>query len=351
MDETVSSSSLLDGAARERIARLLGSGSVTFSYCLPTQLLGKLTDRGLDALCLQRGDDEDSDSQWDPRSFAARVIVPWVRENENVLGKSPDPYVSNPLRQARIPPSPPNVRQHTLALWADLHTVLSDVQERDDPEYTLAVFIETLLRIYADLRHQDFRYPVLPRVSLEQTLALVRQLVEASREGEHTMSIMAAVLTVVGRRFDSWERVVRRTSTTSDQASGLVGDLECRKGDRLVFAAEVKERPVGIADVRTFEDKLNDAGVTEALLNAPSQIPDDETAIRERTRLMWTRGVNLYHLPVADLVSVTMSLAGEQTRTDLIAEIGLQLDEFARPASRLVWRDLLNRVLDGSLPD
>lgn len=127
--------------------------------------------------------------------------------------------------------------------------------------------------------------------------------------------------------------------------------MECRQGDRLVFAAEVKERPVGIADVRTFEEKLNNAGLTEALLNAPSRVPSEEEAIRDHTRLMWTRGINLYHLPVTDLVSVVMGLAGEEARTGFIAEVGVQVDEYARPASRLVWRDLLNQVLDGSLSE
>ena len=191
-----STSVLLDDATKARIDRVLGSGRVAFSYCLPTQLLGKLTDHTLDALCLQRGDDDDSPGKWDPRSFATKVIVPWVRDNENVLGKSPDPYVSNPLRQARILPSPPNVRSHTLPLWADLHSILSSVEDRGEPEYTSAVFREVLGRIYAKLRDQHFSYPVLRRLSLEQTVSLVREFVKASSEGEHTMSLMAALLTV-----------------------------------------------------------------------------------------------------------------------------------------------------------
>ncbi|MFP4470222.1 MAG: restriction endonuclease, SacI family [Bacteroidales bacterium] len=61
------------------IERLMNSKWVSIRYCLPTQLLGKLTDIKLDALCLQKGS-ADNESAWDPRSFANKVIVPWVAE-------------------------------------------------------------------------------------------------------------------------------------------------------------------------------------------------------------------------------------------------------------------------------
>ena len=121
----------VDEATHGQIAALIASETVSFTYSLPTQLLGKLTDHQLDALCLQRGESEPS--QWDPRSFAANVIVPWVRDNENVLGNSADPYVSNPLRQPSILANPPNVRSNTLPLWKSLHGVLSKVQRRARP--------------------------------------------------------------------------------------------------------------------------------------------------------------------------------------------------------------------------
>lgn len=345
-----STSSVVGDATRSRVDRILSAGRVSFSYCLPTQLLGKLADHELDALCLQRGDD--SPSKWDPRSFAKEVIVPWVRDNENVLGgKSDDPYVSNPLRQPRVLASPPNVLPKTLPLWADLHAILTDVQERDDPQYTAAVFGEVLSQVHDRLRQQSFSYPVLPRVSLEQTVFLVGKLVAASREGEHSMSLMAALLTVAGHRFGLWDRVLRQSSTTTDSASGLVADLECRKGNEVVFAVEVKERPVGVSDVRTFEGKLSDTRLQEALLTAPGMLQKDAENVGRRTQLMWSRGINLYHLPLTDLVRVVMSLVGETGRAEFIGEVGRQLDEYARPWSRSAWRDLLNRVLDGDLSD
>ena len=337
----------VDERIRSHVRDLMSSETVSFLYCLPTQLLGKLTDPGLDALCLQRGDS--APSQWDPRSFATNVVVPWVRDHENVLGTSPDPYVSNPLRQPRILPDPPNVRQNTLPYWHALHAVLNSVEECNDPTYTLAVFREVLFAIHDRLKHQQFEYPILLRISMEQTRYLVRELLESSREGEHAMSLTAALLRVVGRRFGLWNKVVRQASTTSDRATGMVGDIECRNNEKIVYAVEVKERQVTLADVRSFENKLSKNGITEALINAPTTKVSDDEKIQNQIRLMWGRGINLYLLSIEELVSVTMSLAGEEGRLEFVAEIGEQVDEYARPASRLTWRDLLSDVLDGAI--
>ncbi|HBR56150.1 MAG TPA: hypothetical protein DEA22_01550 [Blastocatellia bacterium] len=89
----------------DKIDRLIENNSVSIRFCLPTQLLGKLTDHNLDSLCLQKGHGA-TRSQWDPRSFAAKVLVPWVMENQNVLGTSTDPYVSKPLRKPRLESDP-----------------------------------------------------------------------------------------------------------------------------------------------------------------------------------------------------------------------------------------------------
>ena len=330
---------------RHAIAQLIASETVAFSYCLPTQLLGKLTDHRFDALCLQRGDN--GESQWDPRGFAASVVVPWVTNNQNVLGNSHDPYVSNPLRQPRILAAPPNVKANTLPLWSALHGVLSEVEVRDNPDYTRDVFRAVLQEIYDKLQSQQFEYPVLGRPSLEQILYLVSEIIGASQAGEHAMSVVAALLSVVGRRFGLWDQVNREASTTTDQASGMVGDIECRREGRLVFAVEVKERHITLADVRSFEAKLARKALTEALLSAPGPSPAESEDIRKRVRLMWRQGTNLYQYAIESLVGVLMSLAGETGRKEFIEEIGKQLDRYAKPAGRLAWSDLLNGVLDG----
>lgn len=247
-------------------------------------------------------------------------------------------------------PNPPNVRSNSLPLWEALYAVLNAVEERNDPEFTRAVFLVVLLEAHKALERQDFDYPVLPRVSLEQTLYAVKTLLACSREGEHAMSLAAALFTVVGRRFGLWDVVSRQTSTTSDAAVDSVGDLECRKDNVLVYAVEVKERSINVADIRSFENKLNQSEVTEALISAPAVLDSEADVVDQRIRLMWGRGINVYRLWIPDLVSVCLSLAGEQGRGDFVSEVGKQLDQYGRTFGRGVWRDCLNEILDGLRP-
>ena len=337
----------VDESTRRCIRELMSSETVAFTYSLPTQLLGKLTNPQLDALCLQRGE-EGGDSKWDPRSFASNVVVPWVQDNDDVLGRSSDPYVSNPLRQPRVLPNPPSVRSNTLPLWESLHGILNEVQQRNDADYTLAVFRAVLLAVHEKLEGQKFSYPALPRVSVEQILHLIKGILPESREGEHAMSLAAALFTVVGRQFGLWSEVARAESTAADRATGMVGDLECRQNGRLVYAVEVKEQKITLADVRSFEAKLNSGELREALINAPGVNPSDAERIDRQIRLMWRRGVNLHRLSITDLVRVAMSLCGEQGRVNFVEEIGAQLDTHARPSGRIAWRNLLNEVLEGA---
>lgn len=336
----------VDEDTAARIDALISSERVAFTYGLPTQLLGKLTDRRLDALCLQRG--EGNESQWDPRSFATSIVVPWVHANENVLGKSADPYVSNPLRQPRILPNPPNVRSNTLSLWKSLHGILNEVEMRGDPAYTEDVFRAVLLAIYDKLREQQFDYPVLRRASGAQTHYLIRGILASSQAGEHALSVAAALFTVVGHRFALWDSVHREDSTTADQATGMVGDIECRREGTLVYAVEVKERQITVADVRSFEDKLRRSDLTEALIAAPDLAQQDSDEIKQRMHLMWTQGISLYRHSLEDLSAILTSLLGEDGRRDFIVEIGQQLDAHALPSGRLAWRNLLAEILDGN---
>lgn len=57
------------------------------------------SDRSLFSLQLGTANSPDA---WEARSFWSAVIVPWVADNHDVLGKSPDSYVKNSLRRPRL---------------------------------------------------------------------------------------------------------------------------------------------------------------------------------------------------------------------------------------------------------
>ncbi len=71
---------------------------VAYRFCLPIQLLGKLTNAKLDCLRLQKKKGDPNDiTGWDARSLGSKVVAPFNQKEENILGTSGDPYVGNPM--------------------------------------------------------------------------------------------------------------------------------------------------------------------------------------------------------------------------------------------------------------
>ena len=322
---------------------LVNSPFVSIRYCLPTQLLGKLIDPMLDCLCLQKGEG-DRISSWDPRSFCSKTIVPWVAENQSVLGTSTDPYVSKPLRKPRIEKLPTNVRD--TAPWALLYKVLSEVEKRNDATFSKNRFLETLRCIRNRMSRFVFDYPIPARVSLEQTLKIVGQFLAESSGGDRGLAIAAAIFECLEKFFGLYSSVKRQVVNAPDSARRAAADIECYGIDgALRLAVEVKERELTLVDVKSATNKARGVSLRELLFNVPGTKADDETEIRRFINRTWASGTNLYRLSVEELVKVTLVLTGEDGRTCFLSKVGEQLDTYnTQPANRKRWKELLEEL-------
>lgn len=331
------------GETDSDIDRLINSRFVSIRYCLPTQLLGKLTDDKLDCLCLQKGSGED-DSLWDPRGFASKVIVPWVSENQSVLGTSTDPYVSKPLRKQRLEVEPENVKGKEE--WYLLYKVLSDVEEKNSQEYTRLKMLQTLRSIHRKLTELDFIYYIPERISIEQTERLVTNFLSESSGGDRGLSVAAALFETFGKFFKLYEAVKRNVINAPDQSTGLAGDIECiDKDGNIKLVIEVKERNITLTDVRSSILKARKISLKELLLNAPGIIQSEEKQVSDLISKTWASGTNIYRLSIKELLKVGLSLTGEIGRRDFIKNIGNQLNRYnTQPVNRKRWKDLLEEI-------
>ena len=329
-----------DGEINQEIATLVSSRFVAIRFCLPTQLLGKLTDHNLDCLCLQKGSG-DSGSQWDPRSFANKVIVPWSAENQSVLGTSADPYVGKPLRKPRLEENPEKVRG--IEEWVLLYRVLDEVERRDSQDYTRLCMLQTLRSIHKKFAELDFEYFVPERVSIEQTQKLIAEFLSEGSGGDRGLSVAAALFETFGKYFGIYNEVKRYAINAADQSTGMTGDIECIGGDgELRLAIEVKERNVTLADVRSAVLKARKASLRELLFNVPGANPSEKEEIDDLFSKTWASGTNLYRLSINELVRVGLSLTGESGRKDFLENVGRQLDEYGtQPSNRQRWKELL----------
>lgn len=322
------------------IRGLVNSDQTAIRFCLPTQLLGKLTDSKLDTLCLQRG--SGSDGRWDPRGFATKVIVPWNRANQSVLGKSSDPYVSNPLRRPRVDSGLDQMADRDQ--WENLCDVLKDVESANNESHTRSILFETLIAIRDRLRDLTFSYVIPERVSFDQAQTIVERFLSEKSGGDRGLAIVAAFFETLRERLQLFKDVRRGVINASDASTKSAGDLECIDQEgRLALAVEVKERKIGDADVHIAVAKAREFSVRELIFCCEGIVSADQVKVAESFSNVWASGTNLYQVTIKELLRGVLPLLGEQATKTFIGHVGKQLDAFStQPRHRKTWKSLLD---------
>ncbi len=323
--------------------RLIDSNSVSIRFCLPTQLLGKLVDPKLDCLCLQKGAG-DSESMWDPRGFAAKVIVPWVMANQNVLGTSADPYVSLPLRKPRL--ELPTGKAKNKEEWTLLYNLLADIESAGNPDNTMIALMFVLRSVKRKLSESTFEYFVPERISLEQAQSIVSKFLAESSGGDRGLSVAAALFTTLGKFFGLYSDVRRYVINATDVSTGSAGDIECLDADgKLRLAIEVKERSLTLTDVKSAVLKARKVSIQDFLFNSPRVSTSDRAEITELFEKTWASGTSLYQISIDELIRVGLALTGETGRKHFLDNVGLQLNKFnTQPKNRQRWKELLEEI-------
>lgn len=328
---------------RPEYDKLIDSRGVAIRYALPTQLLGKATDAKLDCLCLQKRNQK-GNSAWDPRSFSKKVTAPWVIANQKVLGTSVEPYVGNPLRVPRLQSDPGPVKDQDD--WIGLYKILHEVQEKNDPMFTLDALRWTLRSIKRKLAENTFEFVIPERVSLEQTRQTIGQFLKEGSGGDRGLAVAAALFQTFGKFLGLYSKVTRHMINASDASTGATADIECFDVDgNLKLAVEVKERSLTLTDVKAGLIKARKESVQGLLFNSPTIKAVDAEEIAELFDKTWASGTNLYQLSIDELIKVGLTLTGEAGRKDFLENVGIQLNEFnTQPKNRQRWKQFLEEV-------
>jgi hypothetical protein len=282
---------------------------------------------------------------FDARSIAHEVIVPFDRENQRVLGGSPEPYVNNPLRVQAVTEEYRS-GQKNKSDWDKLVTVLDRVQAANDESFTQRVLEQVLFEIYRMLASTTVTYPTPNRVSLNGTYQILQQYLSSKSGGDRLEVICTALFRTIGKRFRIFDDVKREKVNVADASSGMSADIECWLKGKLILLVEVKDRTLTLIQLDTKLGTARAKRISEILFIAEQgKEPSDVQNIDSRISGEFASGQNIYVTNFGDFSLAILILFGERGRADLLAEVGMELDRAnARIEHRKAWADLLRRA-------
>lgn len=328
---------------KELIKDCLTSKTKTYRYVLPTQLLSKCVDSMLDCRSIQVA--WGKEGAFDARSIAHEVIVPFDRENHNVLGGSPEPYVNNPLRCPAVTAEFRD-RQKNKEDWDKLNEVLDLVENEENIEFTKNIYDQVLYEIFELLSEVMVTYPAPNRISLENTLNLIKEFISVKSGGERLEAISTAIFQIIGEKFGLFDEIKREKVNTADASSGMVADIECKVNDETVLLVEIKDRNLTLTHLDSKLDKARSRRISEILFLAESGIEETKKEkIEEKIRHEFTSGQNVYVSNMIDFCKGVLILLGEKGRVEFLSKIGPELDRVnASIRHRKAWARSLKEI-------
>jgi len=324
------------------IDRSLNAKIKTYRYVLPTQLLAKLTNPALDCWSIQEG--ANLPNSFDARSLCHGVIVPFDRENNNVLGGSTEPYVNNPLR---IPSITPEFRkaQKDKGGFDDLCMVLAYAE--DNPRQIKTLFATVLASIGQRLGATRVVYPVPNRISLFDAKATIASFIVERTGGVRLQAVAIALFDTIGRKCGWYNEVKSAPVNASDASTGQAADLSCVDSEgRMVLAVEVKDRKLALRHVQDKLPGLREGGVRELLfLVRGGSREENEHEIESTINREFAVGQNIYVCEFDAFMDSCLVLFGESGRRDFMVAVGSSLDAIGADIShRRSWASALRNL-------
>ena len=336
------------------VDRFVNSNVTSIRFAIVTQILGKIAEPTRDLLCLQRGDrvDADTSGRWDPRSFCSRIVVPWNRANENLLGASTDPYVNNPLRRPRLDEGLVNVHAGHRAEWEALAEYLRGLQDQGDEAEVQAAFRRCLVSAAARLEAQHFDYPTPIRISMAQLCEILDSFLETPSGGLRLQVVATAMMQVLGDAFSLFSRIESQGLNEADRARNVPGDIMCygpidpaTGSSEVVLSVDAKSAGLSLADVHASVLKARNSRVPNLLFVTPRVLDDDRVAVEALVAAEHAQGLNIYVIAAVDLVRASFQLLDEKYRAQLVVGIGEELDARTAPLDdRRTWVELLEAL-------
>lgn len=270
------------------------------------------------------------------RDLDEQVINPFLQRHR--IPSSRGPYLAMFRRDFRFEKSRRSGQRDKRAF--DSFLDLISALEQADSEVELSDFLDYLLYNFSKLR-ESAEVPLsrLQRISLEQFDNLVGSLLSTPSGGRFPVILVVAALRAIKDYFGIAWVVNYQGINVADAPSGAGGDITVTQDGRIVFAAEVTERPVDRTRVAaTFNAKIAPNGIEDYLFFVrPETLKDDA---RQQGRQYFAQGHEIAFIDIKDWILAALATMGKSGR-DLFNRHMIDLiDDSAIPrALKVAWND------------
>jgi hypothetical protein len=184
---------------------------------------------------------QQGDNAFNGRTLDETVVNPFFQEHR--IPSSRGPYLAMFRRDFRFEPAQRGGQRNKVVF--DAFLVLITALEQIDDEEAISGFATYLLYRFAKLREAaDVPLSRLQRISLEQYSTLLGSLLELHSGGRLPVVIVVAAFRTIKEFFGKDWEIAFQGINVADGPTGVGGDITVTENGRVVFAAEVTERPL-----------------------------------------------------------------------------------------------------------
>jgi len=337
-ENRIRAESYVDWKVEEEIRNVVRGRAKSFKYAILTQILAKVVEPEVNCLCLQ--EKAKVDGAFDARTFCKEVVLKFEREKGVfVLGGSPDPYVSKPLRHEFISLDLRDIKY--VEEWRSLYSVLRKVQDSNDPEFTKNVLKQILLEIYRQQLETDKAVPQLPAtgVSMHKLENILKSFLSEPSGGVRPQAVVYALMKVLNERLQVFSDISTAKATVANSFAGRKADIECKDVDGSLKLA------ISVTDTLTeakLDEELSKAverGVKRLLIIAYDIRTDKDIPSR------YKRKIDVTIMPLVEFVGFMTTMLNDQLRIEFLAKVHEVLEDFGYYDHLKAWNEVLRNNL------
>lgn len=276
------------------------------------------------------------------RTLDEQVVNPFL--HDRMMPSSRGPYLATFRRSVKFLPETAQGLRDKRGYQAFLDLISVFEQARTDAK--IKRLLRYLLYRFVALRDASvINLSRIARLNLEQYERIIGRLLQSPSGGLFPVLLVVAMFNTLRECFNlDWE-IEWQGINVADRASGVAGDVTVRRGDEVLLAIEVTERPIDRSRVvATFSTKIAPYGVQDYLFFTTGDPPSDEAKLMALQ--YFAQGHDVSFLQVKPWLTNLLGTIGPQCRSMFTNHFLYLMGTPGVPAAlKVTWNDLIQTTL------